>query len=688
MSIKSSVFFLWIIGLSLLSTAVRAQSQNDTTSIIIDSIKLSKGTAIQNVISQSSDSIDTKNKALDYFFYQDSLDVYTHNFFSDSINYIYPKYIDTLNHAAGQYNPVKYMDVAYNDLGIIGSAQNNQIFKPSMRTGFHIGIHSFDAYLWRPRDIELFDTKTPYTKLFYVMGSKKENSLKITHAQSFMDKQITASLNFQLYDHLGAYQHQHNEVKSFFGGMGYSTKDSRYQANAQYYHNKQILEENGGLANTEEFEKNQETNRQIITTNLTTGENFVRISGLSVMQKFHLSKAEPDFSQIPDTNIIKMGDYTVTHFKKPYFEPVTHLGAIKYYFNYERNNFRYTDQEQKSKIYDSIPYYLTNDSTVFFDSISMRKYQNEMIYSNSDYKDDVLHPKFLNYFFGGRHEYTQCYQDSSSVYLRHMAIVGGAFLNFSNRLSLISEVSYCIGDYSNNDLLWYAKAYFKWKGNLFSAGIKTSHRQPDWIYHQFSSSRFTWNNSLSKTDIQEIFFRYEKSQLRFFVQLSNIANYTYFNEKILPEQYSGNIQHLLVRLSDNYTIGHWGTDFHLTYQSVSNAAIIRIPDFTGRLKIYYFNNLFNNALGLELGVEGYYYTAFLANKYMPALRSYYLQNNQMIGGYPMIDVYLNAKIGKARLFVRYDHLNAGLTGNNYYASPDYPYQDASFRFGVTWLLFN
>jgi hypothetical protein len=87
-------------------------------------------------------------------------------------------------------------------------------------------------------------------------------------------------------------------------------------------------------------------------------------------------------------------------------------------------------------------------------------------------------------------------------------------------------------------------------------------------------------------------------------------------------------------------------------------------------------------------VEASYYTKYYANRYIPAIRSFHIQNEQAIGDYPFLDVYLNAKIGKARLFVRYDHFNAGMMGYTYYASPFYPAEDASFRFGLTWILFD
>lgn len=662
---------------------------NEDAFYVADSLDLSPDSLMVDSLCCLHDSIHSHPLELvDYLLPKDSLDTYWFSLMADSINYTRLNYIDTLNHSSGQYNPTRKMDKAYIDLGLIGSAQKNQLFSTSPFKGFQVGIHAFDAYLWNPTDIRLFDTRTPYTRILYVMGAKKENVLDLAHAQSFLDDQLAASFKFQLFNHLGSYNHQHTDVKSFQIGMRYRTKNKRYAANVQYYHNKQILLENGGIRNLSDFEENKETNRQVIKTNLEEAENLVRVSGAVFKQHFYLSKPEPDFSKIPDTNRIEMEGYSVTHFKKPYFDPVSHLGRISHYFNYERQNFRYTDADQDSPIYNGIPYYSTPDSSVFFDTIGMRKYVNEFIYSNSDFKDDINNPKFLNYFAGFRHEYAEYSQDSAVHFFNHSAIIGGAFVSLTKYLSLLSDVEYYVGDYLNNDFKWNAKVFFRLKKNLITGGFQLISQEPDWIFQDYSTSRFTWQNNFEKVNIQVLSGKFERKNLKAYMQLRNISQYVYFNEAILPEQTNQNIQHVWVQLEKTILLKHWGTDFVLNYQNVSHPDIIRVPEVTGRIKLYYHNFFFENALDLEIGVELSYFTKYKADKYMPAIRSFHIQNEQEIGEFLIADVYANIKLGSARLFVRYDHFNASLMEYNYYASPDYPMQDAAFKFGVNWILFN
>ena len=59
-----------------------------------------------------------------------------------------------------------------------------------------------------------------------------------------------------------------------------------------------------------------------------------------------------------------------------------------------------------------------------------------------------------------------------------------------------------------------------------------------------------------------------------------------------------------------------------------------------------------------------------------------------IGGFPIMEVFANAKIKQTRLFIKAEHFNSTITGNNFYSSPSYPYRDFIIRFGLVWNFFN
>mgnify|MGYP002626249515 CR=1 FL=1 len=89
-------------------------------------------------------------------------------------------------------------------------------------------------------------------------------------------------------------------------------------------------------------------------------------------------------------------------------------------------------------------------------------------------------------------------------------------------------------------------------------------------------------------------------------------------------------------------------------------------------------------LGVQIGVDGFYYTAYRAPDYQPALMTFYRQNSQDCGNFLWLNAYANFKLKKARFFITYTHANGRLFGgNNYFAVPHYPLNPRRFQVGVS-----
>ena len=82
-----------------------------------------------------------------------------------------------------------------------------------------------------------------------------------------------------------------------------------------------------------------------------------------------------------------------------------------------------------------------------------------------------------------------------------------------------------------------------------------------------------------------------------------------------------------------------------------------------------------------------YFTKFYANSYNPLLAEFNLQNEQEIGGYPVLDFFINAQIQRTRLFIKAEHFNSSFSKPNYFTAPGYPYRDFIVRFGLVWNFF-
>ncbi len=73
---------------------------------------------------------------------------------------------------------------------------------------------------------------------------------------------------------------------------------------------------------------------------------------------------------------------------------------------------------------------------------------------------------------------------------------------------------------------------------------------------------------------------------------------------------------------------------------------------------------------------------------MPATGRFYRQDLVTSGNYPFLNVFLNVKLKRARIFLMYDHLNSGWMGYDYFMIPHYPQNARMLRYGIAWTFYN
>jgi hypothetical protein len=250
------------------------------------------------------------------------------------------------------------------------------------------------------------------------------------------------------------------------------------------------------------------------------------------------------------------------------------------------------------------------------------------------------------------------------------------------------------------------QASYKFKDVAVKAGLAISSRAPDFIFtlHQSDYLNYNWQNSFNNIEKQELSFlidseKYVDAQVTF----TTLQDHVYFAQSLvtntnnevtgynaLPFQASGDITYLKIKLNKDINfLRYFGLDNTLMYQKVTQTDdIINVPDLTARSTFYYKNRFFKNALLLQTGITAKYFTAYHMDGYDPVLGEFYSQNTEDLGGFPMIDLFVNAKIRQTRIFFKLEHANQLFASNtNYFSAPRNPYRDFSIRFGMVWNFF-
>ena len=200
-----------------------------------------------------------------------------------------------------------------------------------------------------------------------------------------------------------------------------------------------------------------------------------------------------------------------------------------------------------------------------------------------------------------------------------------------------------------------------------------------------------WFNDLKNIDTRTLNFDFATSWLQATASLVQIENYTYFSEaeQTRPSQYDETINYFKIKAGNEIKLGLFALDTDLIYQKVSNGSdVYKLPDFIAR-STFYFSKVFfeKRSLFLQTGVTVNYFTAYNADNYNPLLGEFTLQKDDLVGGKPILDVFINAQIRRTRLYFSFENLLQLTQDNYYYSAPNLPYKDFTIKFGFIWNFF-
>ena len=233
--------------------------------------------------------------------------------------------------------------------------------------------------------------------------------------------------------------------------------------------------------------------------------------------------------------------------------------------------------------------------------------------------------------------------------------------------------------------------------NLKLSSVKS---HPGLIYDNYYSgfSGVNWTNRNDLVNTSSIFINYINKKFgQFSLSGSLINNYVYVStensdiESYIPQinQAEFDIKLFKLKYVKNFIFGKFSMNNSFLIQDVDqNDNILNIPDFVYRNSFFISEKIFKNVLEIQSGFNFKIFSKFFINEYNPVISTFHIQDKRKIGGFPIVDFFLNAKIRQTRLFFIFEHINSSFSENNFFTTPSMPYRDSNFRFGLNWSLFN
>ena len=185
--------------------------------------------------------------------------------------------------------------------------------------------------------------------------------------------------------------------------------------------------------------------------------------------------------------------------------------------------------------------------------------------------------------------------------------------------------------------------------------------------------------------------RYVNNRLRteLGVGIANIFSYVYFDTAAMPQQTSKTLMVLTAWGKQNFRLGNFYFDQTVYFQKSTQEDILSLPAISVYSHNYFQHALFKNALFLQTGIDVFYNTKFYADNYMPSIMQFYNQRERKTGNYPKLDVFLNLRIKRADIFVKYEHINYLLKNHgDFFSAADYPINPGMLKFGIKWDFFD
>ena len=537
-----------------------------------------------------------------------------------------------------------------------------------------------------PSNAVFMNTQVPFTELDWSFAgpvANSEQTFRVRHSQN-ISRFINFGLIYDIVFSLGQYNYQRSADKTFTFYSSYTGEKYKVYFSAGI--NNLLSYENGGI---------------IMISDLNQPNTFDVPTQLGALDKAN--------SDLKNRNILLVQRYTIggnpvvkkdsTSYKRSGFFGLS--GTFSHIFMFENNARTYKDADPTSGFYENI--FITK--TVTSDSVYSRTIKNTVRF---DFSTDETRKFALGGGAGIRNEISRYYfivpipfplfAAPSILHENSNVLIGKLFNNIGNKFGWqatgeLYATGYRAGDFNLNGEI---SKSFDWKKGraswLITGSMKNT--QPSIWYDRWGGNNFGWDKNLKKEFRIDLgtTFKYPARKTELKLNYAIIKNYVDFDTTAHPSQYSGGLSVASVAVKNELRAWKFHLASDVIIQKTSNSEILDLPLVTVR-SAGYFEQLIRflktgGKLNLQLGADVTYNTVYHPYAYMPATGRFYRQDNVTAGDYPFINVFLNLKIKRTRIFVMFDHVNSKLMGYDYLMVPSYPMNIRMLRYGLAWTFYD
>ncbi|MBN2805734.1 MAG: hypothetical protein JXR22_03670 [Prolixibacteraceae bacterium] len=616
--------------------------------------------------------------------------------------------VDTATLGFHNYNPIYRQSISNTHLGYVGSPYlSNIYFDRTHDTRFYFMRYS-NAFSRTPEKVEYFNTTTPFANLYYVQGKqatqKTHQVFKAFYTQN-IDSVTNFGFRFNVFRTPGQYQLQ--EARHRFLNVFASRNAPRLNSYFSVVNGTNLINENGGITDTTmnrfvnnfinlnytriripvrkaAYELPVQLRNQVETSN----KSF----SMFTSHEYLLGKLPKEFKAEEPLNdsIVVESLQNIRNIDAPSELAFVPKYSIQYNAEFE-NHKRSVFERTVDQFFFDTTYMKTSNHT---DSVFFRRFSHLLqikAFENEEKRYTFAKRAFIeNEWVRVQHPLPDGWRSYaySNVYAGgELKRTGSDFLNW-NVLARFALVGRNLGDAMIKGGIQKELVIFSDTTHLQVEGWYRD-QSADIFQEHFYGNHFQWENSFKKQ--HDVVIRGEYAwpgiKAKAGVNYSLFSNFLYHNELAQPDQYDGEFSLLSAWINKDFQLGRFGWSNKVVWQGLSTDAVLHLPALSIYTGIYYSHYLFK-VMQIQLGAEIYYHSRFYADVYEPSTTSFYLQHEILTGGYPLINLYANAKLKRTTAFAQLYHANSVVEMGEFFSAPGYPFDQMAFRFGFSWTFYD
>ena len=583
----------------------------------------------------------------------------TRYIYEDHIKYndLYFTQVDSSIFNIHRYSTTELSNYYLQDLGVIGTAARS-IYNPLPSViGARSGYYVYETFFKPPEDFKYYDTKSPYSRIGAAIGGGGRSRVNVGFNRSDSSNfNIGIDYNRIISDKQTNSIGKHDRLTDSEGYdiyMVYFTPKRKYLALTNFSRNKNTIEDQGGI--------------DLAASN---GQGYFD-EDASVF----LSEAKSEYLR---RNF---------HFYHQFLADSALQFYQSYDWSYSSAKFRDDDLNPTNGYYDK--YYFGTDTTAE---------ENNFVTSTLEtgVKGTLGKLFYLGYYKIRGFDFTYGRADADTLNFNTLKpetsgvehYVGGAMrIQLNRKYKLNGSIDF---NFNGNQRLM---------GDLlaknFDVRFILQQHSPSYMEQAYLGNHDFWINDFKNIKTLELEGGYiqkvGRSHLRPKLKFSTITDHVYFNIIAVPEQINGTTTFITPGLDFSMNIfRHFYISGNVDYNIISGATTeaFPVPDLMVNVNIFFHQLLFQDNLELQVGLDNHWKSDYFAPNYQVSTQQFYIQNSFNVPAYLISDAYVNIKLGHAYVFAKFNNLVQALTGEGYFAAPNYIGKRPLFDFGFYWMFFD